>query len=345
MKTQHTHYDNLKVARNAPPEVIRAAYKSLAQKYHPDKFQDPVEAERIIKIINASYELLMDPEARAKYDISLAKKDSESIVNQSSTGYNLKTEVNPPNTSPSSLKEPKENLFKNRTQIERDDSFIDLKKVTMPIVIYGLVILTLLSFITILNKDNFVNQKSKSKATSAEPLSLAPSNSDVSEAIVYSDTIKQTSSSSAPISTSSSASATTTNSSLLASKLEGTSSGQIMRNDQADISKKDKVKTSVSYETAETLFSENRFLEAELALDTLISQTPNDPASWRLKGLIQASRGNVGEASKAFQTYVQTSSSSEEAITSLKKLAVSKDSTGSNIRQAANQALINIEKK
>ena len=31
-----THYDNLKVARDAPIEVIRAAYKSLCMKYHPD---------------------------------------------------------------------------------------------------------------------------------------------------------------------------------------------------------------------------------------------------------------------------------------------------------------------
>jgi hypothetical protein len=33
----HTHYDNLKVSRHAPQEVIRAAYKALSQKYHPDK--------------------------------------------------------------------------------------------------------------------------------------------------------------------------------------------------------------------------------------------------------------------------------------------------------------------
>ncbi len=33
----HTHYDNLKVARDAPPEVIRAAYKTLCHKFHPDR--------------------------------------------------------------------------------------------------------------------------------------------------------------------------------------------------------------------------------------------------------------------------------------------------------------------
>ncbi|MCS6804710.1 MAG: DnaJ domain-containing protein, partial [Blastocatellia bacterium] len=37
MPKLHTHYDNLKVARNAPPEVIRAAYKTLSQRFHPDR--------------------------------------------------------------------------------------------------------------------------------------------------------------------------------------------------------------------------------------------------------------------------------------------------------------------
>jgi DnaJ-class molecular chaperone len=36
----HSHYDSLKVARNAPPEVIRAAYKALSHKWHPDRNGD-----------------------------------------------------------------------------------------------------------------------------------------------------------------------------------------------------------------------------------------------------------------------------------------------------------------
>jgi curved DNA-binding protein CbpA len=52
----HTHYDNLKVSRDAPIEVIRAAYKSLASKYHPDIHPNREKATRIMRIINASYE-------------------------------------------------------------------------------------------------------------------------------------------------------------------------------------------------------------------------------------------------------------------------------------------------
>jgi DnaJ-class molecular chaperone len=36
MTNIRTHYDNLKVARNAPDSVIKAAYKALCQTYHPD---------------------------------------------------------------------------------------------------------------------------------------------------------------------------------------------------------------------------------------------------------------------------------------------------------------------
>jgi curved DNA-binding protein CbpA len=64
----HTHYDNLKVARNAPIEVIRAAYRSLSQKYHPDKNPNDAESARIMALINNSYEVLSNPEKRFEHD-------------------------------------------------------------------------------------------------------------------------------------------------------------------------------------------------------------------------------------------------------------------------------------
>ena len=64
----HTHYDNLKVARNAPAEVIRAAYKTLSQKYHPDRNPGNAESARIMAVINASYDVLSDPAKREAHD-------------------------------------------------------------------------------------------------------------------------------------------------------------------------------------------------------------------------------------------------------------------------------------
>ncbi len=72
-----THYDNLKVSQDAPFEVIKAAYRSLIQKHHPDRNGDDPESHRILSIINQSYEVLSDPESRKKHDEWIAKKLKE----------------------------------------------------------------------------------------------------------------------------------------------------------------------------------------------------------------------------------------------------------------------------
>ncbi|WP_045226218.1 J domain-containing protein [Methyloterricola oryzae] len=77
MSKIRTHYDNLKVSRNAPAEVIRAAYKVLTQKYHPDKNPGDAGAARIMHIINTSYEVLSDPQRRAAHDVWIADIERE----------------------------------------------------------------------------------------------------------------------------------------------------------------------------------------------------------------------------------------------------------------------------
>ena len=64
-------YDILEVSRTASPEVIRAAYKSLVQRFHPDKNPDNPDAEGMLKRINHAYDVLSDPEERAAYDVML----------------------------------------------------------------------------------------------------------------------------------------------------------------------------------------------------------------------------------------------------------------------------------
>ncbi|MCX7206759.1 MAG: J domain-containing protein [Proteobacteria bacterium] len=75
MNPIYTHYENLKVTRNAPPEVIRAAYKTLSQKYHPDKNSNNADAARIMSIINVSYEILSDPHKRQEHDQWIARQE------------------------------------------------------------------------------------------------------------------------------------------------------------------------------------------------------------------------------------------------------------------------------
>lgn len=73
----HTHYDNLKVARGAPPEVVRAAYKALSQKYHPDKNPGDERAARIMAIVNTAYGTLADPQRRREHDEWIAQEEYE----------------------------------------------------------------------------------------------------------------------------------------------------------------------------------------------------------------------------------------------------------------------------
>lgn len=70
----HTHYDNLKVTRNAPVEVIRAAYRVMAQKYHPDLNTSPQAAE-VMRIVNEAWAALSDPAKRAEHDRWIREKE------------------------------------------------------------------------------------------------------------------------------------------------------------------------------------------------------------------------------------------------------------------------------
>jgi curved DNA-binding protein CbpA len=71
-------YKILQVDSEAEDEVIQAAYRRLAQKYHPDVATGPDAAARMAGI-NAAWEILRDPGRRAAHDLSrrLAARDAE----------------------------------------------------------------------------------------------------------------------------------------------------------------------------------------------------------------------------------------------------------------------------
>lgn len=61
-------YELLGVQRNAGAKDIRAAYRKLARKYHPDVNPNDKAAESRFKDISNAYEVLGDPANRSKYD-------------------------------------------------------------------------------------------------------------------------------------------------------------------------------------------------------------------------------------------------------------------------------------
>lgn len=76
------HYDCLKVTADAPTEVIRAAYRALAGKIHPDRQggtmgrDDEMHVQMVA--LNAAYEVLINPDLRAEYDASLLTAKAKS---------------------------------------------------------------------------------------------------------------------------------------------------------------------------------------------------------------------------------------------------------------------------
>lgn len=61
------YYETLGVSRDADKEEMKQAYRRLARKYHPDVNKEAGAEERF-KEINRAYEVLSEPETRARYD-------------------------------------------------------------------------------------------------------------------------------------------------------------------------------------------------------------------------------------------------------------------------------------
>ncbi len=61
------HYKVLQVDPEADPDVMQAAYRRLAQRWHPDVASGPEAAARMVAL-NSAWETLSDPARRAAYD-------------------------------------------------------------------------------------------------------------------------------------------------------------------------------------------------------------------------------------------------------------------------------------
>lgn len=70
-----THYQVLGVAKNATAAQVRAAYRELARRHHPDVSRGD-DATAVFARISAAYETLSDAERRREYDRSLERRSA-----------------------------------------------------------------------------------------------------------------------------------------------------------------------------------------------------------------------------------------------------------------------------
>ena len=68
MSAKRDYYETLGVARNSSDGDIKAAYRKLAMKHHPDRNPGNKESEEKFKEISEAYEILSDSQKRAAYD-------------------------------------------------------------------------------------------------------------------------------------------------------------------------------------------------------------------------------------------------------------------------------------
>jgi DnaJ-class molecular chaperone len=71
MRDEKDHYKTLQVDPGADPEVIKAAYRALARKLHPDDDFTGIE-EYHLKELTRAFNILRDPAERKAYDLRRA---------------------------------------------------------------------------------------------------------------------------------------------------------------------------------------------------------------------------------------------------------------------------------
>jgi len=130
MEPFEDYYEILQVHYLAEPEVIEAAYKKLAQKYHPDINKSSATTEKMKKI-NIAHDILSVPEKRKSYNIEWLKRN----------GPISKSEGASTSAKPKPILEitPRHIRFKDLGHLDIKTTYFDIKNAGGPFTNYTIV--------------------------------------------------------------------------------------------------------------------------------------------------------------------------------------------------------------
>lgn len=132
------YYEVLEIKEFASQEVIKAAYKALAKKYHPDNAANGALKQYMVEI-NEAYQVLSDPAQKITYDERLREHLKYVDKNKGENKEGIKKDSNIENTPPKKGKsflirffeEMGECLITNMQQAQRQSEECYLKGLSM----------------------------------------------------------------------------------------------------------------------------------------------------------------------------------------------------------------------
>ncbi len=121
-----THYEILGLLNSADDVVIKAAYKALAQKYHPDKHRTNQDmATRLMSELNAAHAVLGHKAKRKEYDAWL--QSAAKVKSKPKSAAATTSAHTPPADYQELLEQLKHNLLDEIVVVDLDDKFFACK--------------------------------------------------------------------------------------------------------------------------------------------------------------------------------------------------------------------------